>query len=122
MPEVGGEVVEELLQVGVVLLVPLVGVKGPYTGESTARPNGRQRKVFVERPWNGLMRGLHRGGVGELQCTVWKRAAGSIGEWGGADDGCPRRTGGAAAMACGGATSARAGARLGSRRNGAGAG
>jgi hypothetical protein len=90
MPEVGGEVVEELVQVGVVLLVPLVGVKGPCTGESTARPNRRQRKVVGERPWNGLMRGLRRGGVGDLQCAVWKRAAGSIGERGGADDGCPR--------------------------------
>jgi hypothetical protein len=106
MPEVGGEVVEELLQVGVVLLVPLVGVKGPRTGESTARPNGRQRKVVGERPWNGLMRGLRWGGVGELQCAMWKRAVGSIGERGGADDGCPQRTGAAVAMACGGANGA----------------
>jgi hypothetical protein len=98
MPEVGGEVVEELLQVGVVLLVPLVGVKEPYTGESTARPNGRQRKVVGERPWNGLVRGLRRGGVRELQCAVWKRAAGSIGERGGADDGCPWRTGAAQSL------------------------
>jgi hypothetical protein len=52
---------------------------------------------------------------------VWKRAAGSIGKRGGADDGCPRRTGATAAMACGGATGTRAGARLGSRRSGAGA-
>jgi hypothetical protein len=40
MPEGGGEVIEELLQVGVVLLVPLVGVKRPFTGGSTARPSG----------------------------------------------------------------------------------
>jgi hypothetical protein len=33
--EGGGEVVEKLLHVGVVLLVPLVGVERPYTGEST---------------------------------------------------------------------------------------
>jgi hypothetical protein len=42
MPEGGGEVVEEPLQVGVVLLVPLVGVKRPCTSGSTARPNGRR--------------------------------------------------------------------------------
>jgi hypothetical protein len=40
MPEGGREVVEELLQVGVVLLVPLVGVKRFCTGGSTARPSG----------------------------------------------------------------------------------
>jgi hypothetical protein len=73
MPEVGGEVVEELLQVGVVLLVLLVGVKGPCTGESTARPNGRQRKVVDERPWNGLVRGLRRGGVGDAPCGSEQR-------------------------------------------------
>jgi hypothetical protein len=47
MQEGGGEVVEELLWVGVVLLVLLVGVKRPYTGGSTARPNGRRSYSFV---------------------------------------------------------------------------
>jgi hypothetical protein len=36
------EVVEELLQVGVVLLVPLAGVKRLYNGGATARPSGQQ--------------------------------------------------------------------------------
>jgi hypothetical protein len=42
MPEGGGEVVEELLQVGVVLLVPLIRVKRLGSGGSTARLNGRR--------------------------------------------------------------------------------
>jgi hypothetical protein len=47
MPEGGGEVVEELLWVGVVLLVLLVGVKRPCTSGSTARLNGRRSWSFV---------------------------------------------------------------------------
>jgi hypothetical protein len=47
VPEGGGKVVEELLQVGVVLLVPLVGVKMPCTSGSTVRPNGRRNRSFV---------------------------------------------------------------------------
>jgi hypothetical protein len=80
MPEVGGEVVEELLQVGVVLLVPLVGVKGSCTSESTARPNEWQRKVVGERPWNGLVRGLRQGGVGDAPCGSEQRGRLESGE------------------------------------------
>jgi hypothetical protein len=47
MLEGGREVVKELLRVGVVLLVLLVGVKRPCTGGSTARPNGRRSWSFV---------------------------------------------------------------------------
>jgi hypothetical protein len=47
MPEGGREVVKELLQVGVVLLVPLVGVKRPCTGRSTAWPRRRQSTELV---------------------------------------------------------------------------
>jgi hypothetical protein len=39
MPKGGGEVVEELLQVGVVLLVPMAGVRGLGNGGATARPS-----------------------------------------------------------------------------------
>jgi hypothetical protein len=42
MPEGGGEVVKELLQVGVVLLVPLIGVKRLGSSGSTARLNERR--------------------------------------------------------------------------------
>jgi hypothetical protein len=40
--EDGGKVVEELLQVGVVLLVPLAGVERLCDGRVTARPSGRR--------------------------------------------------------------------------------
>jgi hypothetical protein len=40
MLEGGGEVVKELLQVGVVLLVLLVGVRGLCNGGATARLSG----------------------------------------------------------------------------------
>jgi hypothetical protein len=58
MPEGGGEVVKEPLQFGVVMLVPLVGVKRPYTSGSTARPNGRldcgeRRSGARKRNWVG---------------------------------------------------------------------
>jgi hypothetical protein len=85
-------------------------------GEAERAAKEGRRRASVGRSGEGFAPGWSRG------CAVWKRAAGSIGERGGADDGCPRRTGAAAAMACGGATSARAGARLGSRRSRAGAG
>jgi hypothetical protein len=42
MPEGGGEVVEELLRVGVVLLVLVAGVRGLCNCGATARPNGRR--------------------------------------------------------------------------------
>jgi hypothetical protein len=41
MPEGGGGVVEELLRVGVVLLVLMAGVRGLCNGGATARLNGR---------------------------------------------------------------------------------
>jgi hypothetical protein len=40
MPESGGEVVEELLQVGVVMLVPLVEAEGLCGDVSMVRPSG----------------------------------------------------------------------------------
>jgi hypothetical protein len=45
------------------------------------------------------VRGLRQDGVGEHR---WRSSAGGRGERGGADDGCPRRTGATAAMAAGG--------------------
>jgi hypothetical protein len=61
-------------------------------------------------------------GVGELQCAVGKLAAGSIGAEEGRGGVLHGEQGAAAAMAYGGATGAWVGARLGSRRSGAGAG
>jgi hypothetical protein len=40
VPEGGGEVARELLRVGVVLVVPLAGVKRLCNGGATARPSG----------------------------------------------------------------------------------
>jgi hypothetical protein len=42
MPEGGGEGVEELLRVGVVLLVPMAGVRELCNGGATTRPDGRR--------------------------------------------------------------------------------
>jgi hypothetical protein len=52
MPESGGEVVEELLQVGVVLLVPLVEAEGLCGDVSTVRPSGGgwRSPAHVEEP------------------------------------------------------------------------
>jgi hypothetical protein len=52
MPESGGEVVEELLQVDVVLLVPLVEAEGLYGDVSTVRPScsGWRSLAHVEEP------------------------------------------------------------------------
>jgi hypothetical protein len=61
-------------------------------------------------------------GVGELQCTMGKLAIGSIGAEEGRGGVLHSEQGAAAAMAYGGATSVRAGARLGSRRSGVCAG
>jgi hypothetical protein len=63
-----------------------------------------------------------REGVRELQCAVGKLATGSIGAKEGRGGVLHGEQGAAAAMAYGGATSARAGAQLGSRRSRAGAG
>jgi hypothetical protein len=54
MPESGGEVVEELLQVGVVLLVPLVEAEGLCGDVSMVRPSGggwRSPAHFGEPVW-----------------------------------------------------------------------
>jgi hypothetical protein len=61
-------------------------------------------------------------GVGELPCAVGKLAVGSIGAEEGRGGVLHDEQGAAAAMAYGGTTGARAGAQLGSRRSGAGAG
>jgi hypothetical protein len=61
-------------------------------------------------------------GVGELQCAMGKLAAGSIGAEEGRGGVLHGEQGVVVAMACGGASGVRAGARPGSRRSGAGAG
>jgi hypothetical protein len=52
MPESGGEVVEELLQVGAVMLVPLVEAEGLCGDVSTVRPSGGgwRSPAHVEEP------------------------------------------------------------------------
>jgi hypothetical protein len=56
VPEGGGEVAGELLKVGVVLLVLLVGVKRLCNSGATVRPNGR-RNSSSSASWSSYSSG-----------------------------------------------------------------
>jgi hypothetical protein len=56
VPKGGGEVARELLQVGVLLLVPLAGVKRLCNCGVAARPSVR-RNWSLPAPWSGYSSG-----------------------------------------------------------------
>jgi hypothetical protein len=96
-----------------------VGVAGRPSRRGGRSGGGEdRRRTLVGRFGEGFAPGWDRG----ASCTVGKLTAGSIGAEEGRVGVFHSRQETAAAMACGGASSARAGARLGSRRSGAGAG